>query len=793
MKCALFIKLITVSLLLFWPDLPKVDAGSQEQSERALKTKAEAASKRTIADGKAQLWAVIIGVSLYKNGDRQINDNRISNLKYAADDAQSIFDFLRSPEGGGFVPQSEGGRMILLKDERATRLEVERALDLLKQSKPEDYFIIYIAAHGALAPLPDPVSKRTLEVPYFVLYDSDLDDLPGTGIEMQALRQLISEIPARKGLVLADACHSAGVQMAGRGLRVSIRANSRFIEEMRNIPPGIAFISASDQTESSYESDELSRGFFTHCLLEGLGGIADSDLDGIVTFEEMKNHLRDCVRDLSDGKQTPVWSTTSVGVNQLGLSVTPYAHSGTGSEYGLLTIRTPDIDGVEVAVDGLPMVTLDSRTPRTLKIKAGPRNLSFRKEAMQKAVQVTVEPGKSKTIEVNLSFSEEGEDDPSIPFKRRTIVFLSEDREPSKKARDLFLKGVEKFNKQDFNDAIDLLNRAVDEGGGAYREALVYRGRAEQSLSRQMDAVASFEAALALRPSDYETRALLADAKFRAGFDVEEVASELKSIIRNHPEFEEARVIYADVLLSRKEYIAAERQLMRAINSNPRYPAAYMALADVLTFSRSKEKLRQAIEAADKSLELFDELSRKHLSFARGLKRMSISHVIFGGGRYVNRAAMAESHYHKAQAISLLVEQGHAQADRDAYLDEARRNIEAAMKLIEGLPRKTRSTREVLLFEASARNHLLKGDLARAIRDAERSLKAGRSLPFLKDYPDAHYTLFLAYRSSQKFRKAAEHLQNYIEASGSHLDPDERKGLEDELRRLRERSDTIRQ
>ena len=68
-------------------------------------------------DDQIDLWAVIIGVSSYQYGDQEVNGGVISNLKNAADDAQAIYDFLKSPEGGGFRDEKDGGHMIMLKKE----------------------------------------------------------------------------------------------------------------------------------------------------------------------------------------------------------------------------------------------------------------------------------------------------------------------------------------------------------------------------------------------------------------------------------------------------------------------------------------------------------------------------------------------------------------------------------------------------------------------------------------------------------------------------------------------------
>ncbi len=782
----LAVTILFFSLIGFPPVRP---AASAEQTKREIVVVGTARNEsRVRAD--VNLWAVVIGVSRYEKGDLDIGGNKIPNLKYAADDAQAMYDFLSSPEGGEFRDVKEGGHMILLKDEQATRAAVERALGSLKQAKPNDYFMIYIAAHGMLAQQLDPASKRTVEVPRFVLYDTDLSDLTGTAIRMEFVQEIVREIPAKRGLVIADTCNSAGVQMAGRGVNDVARANERFIHEMEKIPEGVGFISAADQTESSLESDDFAHGVFTYCLLEALGGLADSDLDGIVTFLELKTYLRDSVGKLTDGKQHPISTSTTLEANKIALSVTPYPDSGAGGEYGLLKIRTPDIDGVQVAIDGAPICTLDSHAARTVKVKAGLRNLSFVKGEITSVERVQVAAGKTQSVEVNLSFSEGSQDAAVDQASRQINVFLQEPATPTDRARQLFRDAIDEFNKQKFEAAIQLFSRAAEANGGAYQQAFVYRGRAEQSLGRQKAAAISFKRALDLKPSDYETKTLLAEAKFRGGSDVEEAARELREVIRNHPEFEEARVRYADVLLSRRDYLGAERQLTRAINSNPNYAAAHMVLADVLTNFQSKEKLKQSIQEAEKALRLFDEVSHKKVSMAHGLARLSISHVLFNGGSYLNKTAVAESHYHLAHALNLLVELDEGIAGREASLDEARKHIQESMKLAQESSDKGRLA---LALDLSAQNYLLKGQVPQAIQDGEQALRFMEVIPYLKDYPDAHFTLYQAYKSQQKYRKAEEHLKKYIEVSRSHLDPEERARFEEELKRIKQLGDTIKE
>ncbi len=794
MKKAVFFTIPLIASLLLTTNAL---AGQQDERGRGLKIKV-GATPEEVKDGKQAeigLWAVLIGVSRYQMGDQNVDGYRISNLKNAADDAQSIYDFLKSPEGGGFRDEKDGGHMILLKDEQATKANVERALASLKQAKPNDYFVLYIAAHGALIPYRKPGSNTTVDIPYFVLFDSDLRNPENSMLKMEAFRQTVSEVPAKKGLVLSDTCHSGGVQLAGRDTsNSSIRANARYIEEMNEVASGVGYISAADQLEQSFENDNLNQGVFTYCMLQGLAGDADTNFDGKVTFNELQAYLRDEVPRLTDNKQHPKANTTAIAANYLPLSVVSYAENvaatGNPDDYGLMVIRTPDVDGVKVAIDGKAFATFDAGTQRAVMVKVGARDLTFTKGDLKRTLKATVDHERPKIVEVNLTFTESDEDSLVEPTDKVVGVYLPDDKEPTGDAKALFVKGVDSFNKQKFEDAIEQFNRAAQANGGGYADAFVYRGRAEQSLSRKEAAIASFKAALGLRPTDFETQTLLAEAKFNAGYNVEEVVNDLRSVIRRHPNFDYARVVYGDVLLSRKDFAAAELQLRRAITINPKSPPAHLILADILTYQDSKEKQKRAVEEAETAIQLFDEVSRKQVSTSGSLKRLSISHLIFGGGRYTNEPAEAEAHHILGKALTRMVERDLTINDPDTYLSKARTHLDEALKLAEKLSDKHRL---VLVLDTSAQNYLLKGDIKHAIEDAQRALKISDTMPDLKDFYEAHYTLYSAYTSDQEFSKAAEHLQRFIQIAGSQLTPEERQGYEAELKRIKRMKDANRQ
>src|ERR1051326_180702 len=127
------IRLAIVSCIALTFTAPAAGQGLQE---RDLKIKI-GATRTEIKSGAAKnvnLWAVLIGISRFKNGDQSVGGVQIQNLKSAADDAQAIYDYLRSEQGGGFAAD----HIILLKDEGATKDAVEQALARLRQSKPDD-------------------------------------------------------------------------------------------------------------------------------------------------------------------------------------------------------------------------------------------------------------------------------------------------------------------------------------------------------------------------------------------------------------------------------------------------------------------------------------------------------------------------------------------------------------------------------------------------------------------------------------------------------------------------------
>ncbi|MBI4987857.1 MAG: caspase family protein [Rhodocyclales bacterium] len=247
--------------------------------------------------GSTQHWAVVIGVSDYA-------DSRIPKLRYAANDAQALHDWLVSPQGGRYAPS----RVKLLLNRNATAAAIKEALyTWLRQAIEEDIVVIYFAGHGS------PDSPDTPQNLYLLPHDTRYDAIASTGFPMWDVETALKRfIKAKRVVVLADACHSGGVgatfDMARRALGdVQPNRISTGLQNLATVGEGIAVISASDDRQLSAESAKFGggHGVFTHYLLEGLKGQADYNKDSRVTLGELIPFLSEHVRRETLNAQSP--------------------------------------------------------------------------------------------------------------------------------------------------------------------------------------------------------------------------------------------------------------------------------------------------------------------------------------------------------------------------------------------------------------------------------------------------------------------------------------------------------
>ncbi len=241
-----------------------------------------------------RLFAVVIGVSHFSRNGQHADD-----LMYADRDAKAVFDFLRSPAGGG-VAEADA---LLLLNEKATAATVRNALfAFLSRPLEQDTVVIYMAGHG----IPDPRDPRNL---YFLTSDAKLNDMVGTAFPMYEMQQVFARVlKAKRVLTFADTCHGYGFTGERTGALAASGNNliNQYIEHYAGQGERVV-ITASDINESSFEDKSWGdgHGVFTYYLLRGLEGEADRNHDGVVTAGEILTYLQEVVPAATGGRQNP--------------------------------------------------------------------------------------------------------------------------------------------------------------------------------------------------------------------------------------------------------------------------------------------------------------------------------------------------------------------------------------------------------------------------------------------------------------------------------------------------------
>ncbi|MBJ6763881.1 caspase family protein [Myxococcaceae bacterium JPH2] len=188
-----------------------------------------------------------------------VNDggtNRLP-LRYAASDARAFGDVL--VELGGVQPAD---RILLVDSDRAGLVDaLRRFSDRVK------------AARGA---------GRTEALIY---YSGHSDEegllLKNDRFGYSELRKALEALPADVRIAILDSCASGTLARQKGGV-----LRPAFLVDASSAVRGHAILTSSSEDEVSQESDRIGGSFFTHNLVSGLRGAADSTGDGRVTLHE---------------------------------------------------------------------------------------------------------------------------------------------------------------------------------------------------------------------------------------------------------------------------------------------------------------------------------------------------------------------------------------------------------------------------------------------------------------------------------------------------------------------------
>ncbi len=223
---------------------------------------------------EVKIWSVVVGVSTYEH---------MPALRFTDDDAYRFYAFLKSPEGGALSNE----QVKVLIDEDATRANILSALRAtLLQADENDVIVFYYSGHG--------LAGSFIPVDYDGFNNRLLHD---------EIKGIFEQSKAKHKMIFADACYS-GSLLAMKSVVNSMM--HKYYQSFEATNGGLAFFTSSKGEEISLEDGGLRQGIFTHFLIRGLNGEADTNGNKIVTIEELSAFVSKEVRIYTAKVQTPI-------------------------------------------------------------------------------------------------------------------------------------------------------------------------------------------------------------------------------------------------------------------------------------------------------------------------------------------------------------------------------------------------------------------------------------------------------------------------------------------------------
>lgn len=230
---------------------------------------------------KKRTWFIGLAVNKYA-------DPRKNKLKFTIDDVREIARQLKKRAKDEFIVDT-------LFNADFTPENFNLIKQKLATSGIEDRIIIAYSGHGCL-------NNGKFFMPTSLMDAKDFSN-PGTkAVSYEELEELLFSIPARKKLVLLDACLSGNFD----SLRMSVAGGSttQIMDEVFTYAgrgTGANIIASSSGTESSFEptNSSMKHGFFTQGILNAI------EHNDFLTARDLQKYILKEVPKLSGGKQKP--------------------------------------------------------------------------------------------------------------------------------------------------------------------------------------------------------------------------------------------------------------------------------------------------------------------------------------------------------------------------------------------------------------------------------------------------------------------------------------------------------
>lgn len=218
---------------------------------------------------------------------------------------------------------------------------------------------IYYVGHG--------VADKNSQATFFVAKDSEPNNISVTGFSVARFYKSIDKLPAKRVMVVIDACYSG--QTATKGsLLTGVSPGMLKVKEAAPPEKVAVFTSAgSDQVSSWY--DDKRHSMFTYYFLKGLLGEADLNKDRSVSYKELEDYVHDNVRRTSM-RQSGVKQDPSLSWNRKGENVVIFSPTGPNRMDSTVTNAYNEIKQAVAPGDNAtaPAVAAANNTPPTITI-----------------------------------------------------------------------------------------------------------------------------------------------------------------------------------------------------------------------------------------------------------------------------------------------------------------------------------------------------------------------------------------------------------------------------------------
>ncbi len=236
-------------------------------------------------DRKGRLFVLAIGVDAYAKLGPQ------NALRFASADARLIVETL-SKKAGPLHTEVKAKLLVSGGDTAPTKANIEDALLLFREARPEDTVVLFLAGHGVNE------GADYLFMPEDAQFTEDGQHWrPSSVVRWHILQQALQDAQGSR-IMLVDTCHSRGAY------------NPRLIKDANDA--NIVVLSATDSATEAQERSELGHGVFTYALHKGLTGAADFMKRGAVRILALSQFVSEEVKRLTNDEQEPTFSASGV-------------------------------------------------------------------------------------------------------------------------------------------------------------------------------------------------------------------------------------------------------------------------------------------------------------------------------------------------------------------------------------------------------------------------------------------------------------------------------------------------